>query len=351
MNIENDRVFEDQELIDSEEEHFDSGTNSGVWKETIQAYNRYQSGEITKEEYCLKIVMLLKEYFIVKARKTRRSISGSYYVDEEDLIQDFYVIVLEKIEKYDPNIAPPMGFFIGSINNKAVQVLGPEVKQHFKNNLIRLTKVARNNGFEGGLSDPELTPDILAILAGESLKVCKDAMELNRQRAVSLEEICENGFTPSIGESPESAYIKKEKTELLREQIKKLNPLEVFICEHFIMADDKKRKCLKNDYTKGSKDSINEDDCKWSLKRFADYFGVPEHFKKYADYLPKNGKVDANFLKRTINHVTMLLRCDKKLKSCGGINDAGREIIDQASFDDIESAVLGGLLMEDTIPV
>ena len=117
------------------------------------------------------------------------------------------------------------------------------------------------------------------------------------------------------------------------------------------MADDKKRKCLKNDYTKGSKDSINEDDCKWSLKRFADYFGVPEHFKKYADYLPKNGKVDANFLKRTINHVTMLLRCDKKLKSCGGINDAGREIIDQASFDDIESAVLGGLLMEDTIPV
>ena len=210
---------------------------------------------------------------------------------------------------------------------------------------------ARNNGFEGGLSDPELTPDILAILAGESLKVCKDAMELNRQRAVSLEEICENGFTPSIGESPESAYIKKEKTELLREQIKKLNPLEVFICEHFIMADDKKRKCLKNDYTKGSKDSINEDDCKWSLKRFADYFGVPEHFKKYADYLPKNGKVDANFLKRTINHVTMLLRCDKKLKSCGGINDAGREIIDQASFDDIESAVLGGLLMEDTIPV
>ena len=350
MNSENDRVMEDQELIAVEEEHLAGGKDSGVWKETLQAFKCYQSGEISKEDYCLKIVLLLKDFFIIKARKTRRSISGSYYVDEEDLIQDFYVIVLEKIDKYDPNIAPPMGFFLGSINNKAVQVLGPEVKQHFKNNLIRLTKVARNNGFEEGLSDPNLTPDILAIISGESLKVCKDAMDLNRQRAISLDEVCENGFTPTMGESPESAYIKKERTELIWEQIKKLNPFEIFVCEHFIMADDKKRKCIKNEYTKGSGKYVSKEDCKWSLKRFIDYLRVPEHFKKYAEYLPKNGRIDSNFLKKTINRVTMLLRCDKKLKSCGGINDADREILDQASFDDIESAVLGGLLSDDIQP-
>ena len=210
-----------------------------VMKDTIREYERYQSGEITKTEYSYFLISVMDNYFKLKANKKRRDITGSYHVDAEDLEHDFVVTILENIDSYDPYRAHPIAYFNSRLNNKAVSVLGPEVKDHHKNQVIRLNKIARKYGFKEGLSDPRLTPDTLAIISGESIAICENAWELNRQRAISLEDAAENGIEPSIGDNPESIYIHNESSEIVLDKLSKFNPFQLFMIKHAVMADDK----------------------------------------------------------------------------------------------------------------
>ena len=347
MNMVEDQVIEDvSKGVD------DEVLETEVMNDTIMQYNRYHSGEITKDEYSFFIINVLEGYFHMKAQKKRRNISGSYHVDEEDLHNDFVVTVLENIDSYDPYKSHPVRYFDPFVNNKAMSVLGPEVQEYYKNKLNKLHKIAKNHGYKEGLADQELTPDILATLSGESLSVCQTAMELYAKRAMSLEDAVENGLSPSMNTNPESVYIKNEETEYVINLINRFNPFEKFMIDRAILGDDKIRKAIRDEYTKGSDECYIRDDMKWSLKRFKDYFDIPENWKRFEEYLPGSGKADLNFYKRTLNRIMKLLRYNPKLRSHAGIEEASYDdMYEQASFEDIDRAFSLGVFNEPGLAV
>lgn len=342
MNIVKDQVIEDiSKDID------DEVLETEVMNDTIMQYKLYHSGEITKDEYSTFIINVLEGYFHMKAQKKRRNISGSYHVDAEDLHNDFVVTVLENIDSYNPYKSHPVRYFDPFVNNKAMKVLGPEVHEYYKNKLNKLNKVAKSRGYEEGLADQDLTPDILATISGESLNICQTAMEIYARRSMSLEDAVENGMTPSVNVNPESVYIKNEETEYVINLIKKFNPLEKFMIDRAILGDDKVRKAIKDEYTEGSKGSDLDDDMKWSLIRFKEYFDIPENWKRFEEYLPGSGKADLNFYKRTLNRIMKLLRYNPKLRNHAGIEEVSYDdMYEQASFEDIDRAFSLGIFNE-----
>ena len=317
MNIVKDQVIEDiSKDID------DEVLEPEVMDDTIMQYKLYHSGEITKFEYGTFIIDVLERYFHLKAHKKRRSISGSFHVDEEDLHNDFVVTVLENIDSYNPYKSSPINYFDRFVNNKAMKVLGPGVHEYYKNKLNKLHKIAKKHGYKEGLADRELTPDILATISDESLSVCQTTMELFAKRATSLEDAVENGWSPSTN-------------------------VEKFMIDRAILGDDKVRKAIKDEYTNGNDECYIRDDVKWSLKRFKEYFDIPENWKRFEEYLTKSGKADLNFYKRTLNRIMKLLRYNPKLRNHAGIEEVSYDdMYEQASFEDIDRAFSLGVFNE-----
>lgn len=291
----------------------------------IQMYDDRKAGKMSRSEYAEIIIRGVKWYGVKLAKEKGFHLK----LPMEDIEQCVALGVLRKIDEYDPHIAQPSSFFKRYIEEELKREMGNEgMTPYYNSQYITLDKVAKKWGFVSALDVPI---DKLAILADMSITTVRETVEAKRNSNVSsLDAVTENvvidteiSVNSGAYKTPEAAIIEKEQREYLEKVLAELNPFEQYVVIHMII-----------------------DENPWSLRRMIkELKDSPERdvFEEYIDI----DSLSQGLLEQQINIITRRLRQNKCVREIATFRrKEAYEIIEQASEDDIMSAIADGLLEE-----
>lgn len=287
-------------------------------EKTIELYDKWKAHEIERSEYLQYLCDVMMNFIKHRIKEKHRTLGAEY----EDLLQEGYVAVCAMADTYNPHITKPATYYQQRIDEKtkdACRKADTKMTRYYLTKAYELERAARENGFEG-LNDPLLTADTLSVLSGLPLTTVLEARKYAGYSTVSLEAASDNRDIESPFITPERAILEKEKLEFINEQLESLSPLEQYLIKETIMADKPK-----------------------SLRKILEDLRTPEIKATYECELPK--KVEQVFLQQVINHA--LRRIKRSVKSRQIVEMPEADIIDyveQASEDDVESAIINNML-------
>ncbi len=279
----------------------------------VAKYNAYKANEISSDEYQLFAIQVLENYVKKLISKYHKTAYGEY----EDLTQSAYVKILEHLEDYNPYMTEPTTFFDPYIK-EGLKGENKDGSKHYESTIVKLNKVAQEAGYIDCF-DPMLTPQMLSILSGKPLKTVVKALEYKQETSfVSLEAVSENQDIESPFDTPEAAYIKKERKDLLS----KLFETQLTSFEKWLITN--RLEDVSNNYMLGK---LKDD----SFKALFEDDEVATKAKFNKDYL------DSRFYT-----ATRKLAGNPIIRNYGSIREkyvfAGSD--EQASYDDIASAFI-----------
>ena len=290
-------------------------------KETIcKKYDDYREGKTTKDEWTIYLLDLLENYFKSRISKKHRTMSAEF----DDLMQQSRLAVIENIDKYNPHISMPTSYFTNFIEQYTREALNNVgLTTHYIAAAVKLEKAAKQHGFTG-MTDPNLSPDTLAVLADVSVNTVINTIQQKQISVVSLSVTNENFESTSPFASPENVCLEKERVEFITEQVNKLSPLEKFLIQRVDLADK------------------------------------PESYRSILKYLKRDGNIeqfrseipnDVNqiFLEQKHNYAIRRIKYSPAAKRYIGEDTAPAAPIaieEQALTSDIDAAVTSGLVFD-----
>lgn len=286
-------------------------------EETIKMYDDYCAGKITRDEWILYIIDLLKYFCVYYLNSKHRN----YWGEKEDLMQQAYTAIIANIDKYNPRIATPSTFFENYINDDTKKALtsNDTLTSYYLKVVTRLEKRARDNGFDGMLDD-RLTADTLAVISETPIKTVIEAIKFKSMTHISYDNF-ENCVSDSSGnreysKSPEELLIEKEEHAFIQEQLNKCTSLERFLIENITMKENPV-----------------------SYRSLVINFKKPEFKAMFDEALPE--KIDQVYLEQKHNHALRRIRYSRNTTRYFEPNDS--EDVELLSIEDTESAICEGV--------
>ncbi len=281
----------------------------------IEKYDALKSGDISREDWALYLCNLLENYIKKLIAVKHRTIGADY----QDLIQQGYLAVCEQLDNYDPHLGMPTSYFTEFINQYTKDACDNSgMTKYYVGTATKLEKIAKKYGYDG-ITDPNLSPDTLAVLANTSLMTVLETIKFKSATLVSLEATSENFEMESTFKTPEHAALDKERDEFLRSQFDKLSPLEKYLLLETVLSDEPK-----------------------SYRAILAALKTPELHARFEDELPN--KVEQVYLEQKTNHALRRIRYSPGAKKLFQMEERPIELVEQASTDDIESAIMSNLL-------
>jgi len=210
----------------------------------------------------------------------------------------------------------------------------PELmSEHYVKHKIKLDKVARKHGFTGML-DERLTPDMLSVISGVSIKTVLETLKHVQYSVSSLEQTtdnfdldfslegnCENSISYK---TPEKAVLDQELSDLVTELLSDFSSFDRWLFENTVLSDDP-----------------------ISYRNLTKFLKTSEAEEMFGEELPK--QCDQKSMKRRVMNCIRRVKYAPKLARYMSIQDNAYEPIieEQASPDDIGAAILDGLFDED----
>ncbi len=296
----------------------------------IEKYDLYKAGKISRQEYCEHILEVLEFYIKSRITAKHRTLGADY----EDLMQQGYLAIMEKVDVYDPRRSRPTSFFTDYIDQFQKDALkNSGMTRYYLSMATKLERIAKKYGFEGIL-DPRLEPDKLSILADVSLTTVLETIKAKAQSNVSSYEAVtdnveldtESGFNPGF-KNPETCYLENETHRFLQSELDKLSPLQQFLVINITAAANP-----------------------MSYRKIVKLLKDPEYHYLLTDKEGKDisGKIDQTTLEQALQQALRRLSHNTNLNKLVSFKKKrAYEIIEeeeQASVDDIFSAIENGAL-------
>nr|WP_297765646.1 hypothetical protein [uncultured Butyrivibrio sp.] len=277
----------------------------------VAKYNAYKCGEVSWKEYGSFAIQVLDNYVKKLISKYHKTAYGEY----EDLTQSAYEKIIEHLKDYDPNKTEPTTFFDPYIK-EGLKNDNKDGSKHYESVIVKLNRVAQEAGYVDCF-DSLLTPQMLSILSGKPLKTVVKALEYKQETTlVSLEAVSENQDIESPFDSPEAAYIKRERRDL----ISKLFETQLTSFEKWLITN--RLEDVSNNYMLGK---LKDDSFK---VLFED------------DEVATKAKFNKDYLDSRYYTATRKLAGNPIIRNYGSLREKYLFCADdeQASYDDIQSA-------------
>ena len=288
------------------------------WQQVKKAYD---DDKISYSEYMQYAIAILFNYGKTRIAAKGRAMTGAQM---DHLLSSVYSAVAMYLKNYDPYRAAPTTFFTDYIDQETgneVSNSKDSLSKYYNTKAVKYDKVAHEIGYEGGFLDPNLSPEVIADITGDSLKTVIDTRSFKQNISISsLTATSENFVEPEqdIYMLPEDAVLAKEQTAKINETLGCLNKLESYIL-------------FETDYSDAPKSN---------RKLIAILNARREEFE---EFLPK-GKIDGNFINMVRNAARDKLRRNKQFKKYTEKKVVySIDTIEQASVKDIENAILSGI--------
>lgn len=194
----------------------------------IDAYDKWQHGVISKQEYGMIIIEKLHYYIVNLINKRNRASDarGQRKQDEEDCISAGYVAILSNLDKYDPRKSMPtsfFGYFIEQEQREAIKRESPS--RHYVEALKKIEASLRRNNLS--MSDP-IPPEKISIISGLPLKTVIEAMN-SRTYVIGGQEEIEKNAQSSVYYDPQLLVVEREKSQYIRDAISGLSHEEKLV--------------------------------------------------------------------------------------------------------------------------
>ena len=300
-------------------------------REVIEAYDRwlFAPNAVEKEEAYTAYTSLLWEKlkFLIKDHIQMHHFNYNKELFE-DLMSSGKVAIFEKVATYDPRQSMPASYFGPKIDEllKKCNHSDTHLTDHYLSMAAVLNKAAREAGFADCM-DPELTPVVLHLISGVSLKTVVNTLNqlsINHQSIDDEHSKQISGFTTS----PEEDFIKSENEKFLLDAVNSLSKYEQFI------------------FFKSSVDVEQDSKGKerhWSTRRICKYLSDPEILEHFGlTKAPDNNKVarDIEIARKKLMHYgNMRERFSYKPKK----KTTAYEDYEQAGMDELEEAILSDI--------
>lgn len=194
---------------------------------------QYHAGEVSRKDAMLFMCELLENYIKSRCVKTGR-INGA---EMDDLLQSGYEAIIKQFDRYDAEQTLPSSFFtpyIDEYTKGQCRHSNPR-SQYYTTLITKLNKVAQQYGFEG-MNDPNLTEDMLAVLAKVQLHSVIEAKKFSNYTIVHSDagELTEGANF----DTPEKAMMQKADSQALLESIDMLTAQEKWIISKLHFEDE-----------------------------------------------------------------------------------------------------------------
>lgn len=240
----------------------------------------------------------------------------------EDLMANGNLAIVANIKRYNPRQAMPSSFFSILIDQYLKEEChrNSDMSDHYIQMSIKLTKVAQKYGYVDAL-DPELSPEKLAKLSGESLKTIANTLEQMRITKFSLDDPDNNVSVVSESfRSPEQVFMENEKNSIIKRAFSSLSEYEQFLLYEMVI-------------------NVGEHGNGTSLRTLVAFFKSEENRKAFGlDFTP-----DSNRLQNDMERVLRTLKHQKEIQEHFAhrqrISVREYSVVEQAPMDFIESAI------------
>lgn len=304
-------------LTDLSKKFFDVSRPEMSQEEAIELYEKYQAGEITKDDYIMEIVYSLTNYCKSIIHLHKRKMGADYL----DLMQASYMAICEHIDEYDPHILKPSLYFYSFIVGKQAEECSHNkgtMSQHYVKMASQLKKAARELGYDSFL-DPGLSPMMLAVKSDLPLSTIVNTIKAKKQAVYSIDAFV--NVSGNIA-TPEEAYLKKELKEKINQQVRGLSSIEQFVLKNHIADEDE-----------------------ISLRKLVNLFRDPKFRSRFSDCdLPDN--VTQNYLRQVYCRAVNRFAGNKEIRQLAEIDETSyQSSYEQAPSDIILSFVEKEILL------
>ena len=212
--------------------------------ECIELYEKMISSGLDEDRQAYTLYILNRLDGLIK--KHIKAMDFYRAADVEDLEQQARCVIMTKVFDYNPHTSMPSSFFSILIDQglKEAAIGASHLSANYLQLKSKFNNIAKDNGFDG-MTDPKLTPQMLAELSGESLVTIKNTMELVKVTHVSLLDVTETASKNTVYDSPERQAMKSEEAHFIATAFQTLTEYEQFlITKQYLEEDPETRKCL-----------------------------------------------------------------------------------------------------------
>lgn len=245
----------------------------------------------------------------------------------EDLIASGNVAIMEKIASYDPRRSMPSSFFGPKIDEllRICNRSGSPLSNHYIAMGKTLKDAAKKAGYSS-LFDPEVTPELLQILTGISLRTIVNTLD---QINIKIDSIDDDNFVEptEYTQTPEQICVRDENRKFLNEALNSLTEYERFIFMKACVEVERDKKGIEKHM---------------SIRRLCSILSEPDAMEHF--HLPK--KPDNNSVAKDIELARRKLAHYAGMKERFSYHPKSSNPYlpyEQADMDEIESAILADI--------
>lgn len=289
-------------------------------KMVVEMYDRYTSGQIQKDQLDMFLCEELKSFIHYIINRKRYNA----YAEVEDMRQAAFISIIERSKKYNPRKVKITTFFGPWIEEACEKTMRKSslhgktqaLSKHYIDTLQKLQKTCQDAGF-CGYEDAMSNGISIAKLSQISGIAIKSIQEAIRQKELTFCHMEDPEFmSKKTQDTPESLYEKREREEEIKNLLKSLNPLEVYLIEVHAIAEKPA-----------------------SMYKIVAHLKTPEMREKFKKWMPKS--IDQNTLQKIETNALCRIRERKELRKIGVekgfISKEEEEVYSQAEIDDLSN--------------
>lgn len=173
-----------------------------------------------REQFTLAVIDELSDFVKSLIARYNRTMAVEY----DDLMADFYEVVCEHIDDYDPKKCAPSTYFTMYINNAHREESKKGIPQYYLGKGTKLDKIAKAEGYTDGLNDAKLDDITLAYLSKEPLATVKSTRKIFSHSTCSFDEVM--NVEDILHDTPEELCVKQEGEKAIKQALDSLEPIE-----------------------------------------------------------------------------------------------------------------------------